>query len=54
MISEDELDKSWNKYFTCARLLLTTGFVAGWFSGTYGVLCDREHMPKGLMVMSFF
>lgn len=54
LISEDELDKSWNKWFHFAKLFLTIDFIAGWFTGTFGVLCDREHMPKGIMVMSGF
>jgi len=54
LIDEEDGPTKLHNYFTCARFVLLLLFIAGWFPGTFGVICDQEHMPRGLMFMTLF
>jgi len=51
---EETGNVSLHRYFTAGKVVVTLIFISGWWFGHWGIFCDREHMPKGLCLMSCF
>ena len=54
LINTDQYHSHLHKYFTGAKFLVTGIFIGGLFAGHWGIMCDHEHMPKGVILMTGF